>query len=63
MEKEIAAKTLDTMAEAGGLDKNIVELANDNFSLINDVRIQEQEKALNEYMAFYQQGCREVTKS
>jgi HD-GYP domain-containing protein (c-di-GMP phosphodiesterase class II) len=63
MEKEITAKTLDAMAEAGGLDRNIVELANDNFSLINDVRIQKQEKALNEYMAFYQQGYREVTKS
>jgi HD-GYP domain-containing protein (c-di-GMP phosphodiesterase class II) len=52
MKKEATVELLITMAKTGGLDKNIVELVTDNFSLINDVRIQAQQKALNNYMVF-----------
>jgi HD-GYP domain-containing protein (c-di-GMP phosphodiesterase class II) len=52
MKREKAVKTLLAMAESGGLDKNIVELANKHFSRINEVRISAQLKAQKEYKAF-----------
>jgi HD-GYP domain-containing protein (c-di-GMP phosphodiesterase class II) len=49
--KQIAEVLLD-MAKNGGIDKNIVELANENFPRINDVRIKAQQDAKNDYLNF-----------
>ena len=53
MNKETTVKTLTSMAENGGLDKDIVELANDNFFRINNARINAQKEAQGEYEAFH----------
>ena len=53
MGMEKASEVLSSMVDNGGIDKNIVDLANKNFFRINDVRIKAQEEAQNEYEAFH----------
>jgi len=53
MEQEKATKILHAMVENGGLDKNIVELVDENFLRINKVRRKAQAAAQKEYDAFY----------
>ena len=52
MEREKATKTLFAMADNGGIDRNIVELASEHFLRINEVRRQAQLEARQEYEAF-----------
>jgi HD-GYP domain-containing protein (c-di-GMP phosphodiesterase class II) len=56
MEMERASEILYAMAESGGVDKNIVDLAHKNFFRINDVRIKAQKNAQREYEAFHNTG-------
>ena len=53
MSRKKATKTLSFMAESGGIDKRIVELASANYSYINNARIQAQRQAHREYEDFY----------
>ncbi|MCL2068062.1 MAG: HD domain-containing protein [Treponema sp.] len=48
-----AAETLVAMSENGGIDRNIVDMAINNFSCINDVRLKSQQEALKEYNNFH----------
>ena len=54
MNHKQALEALFRMAEKGGIDKNIVEMAAKEFPRINAVRIKAQRKAQDEYQAFYQ---------
>jgi len=54
MNSEKAMEVLFGMVKNGGIDKGTVEIVKDNFYLINDVRIQAQHDALQEYKAFYE---------
>ena len=63
MTKEATARTLLAMAEAGGLDRDIVNLTNNNFFRINGVRIKAQKEALKEYGAFYGLAYRDFAES
>ena len=53
MERRKVMKILHSLAENGGMDKNIVSLVSKNFSRINDARIKAQAQALREYKAFH----------
>ena len=59
MGREKATKTLSFMAESGGIDKRIVEMANLNYSYINNARIKAQRQAHREYEAFYNTSVEE----
>ena len=63
MKKEVTAKTLLSMAETGGLDKDIVDMANDNFFRINDIRKKTQNEALMEYEAFHKHTYEDTMES
>jgi len=54
MNQKQALEVLFRMAEKGGIDKNIVEMAGREFFRINAARIKAQQRAQNEYQAFYQ---------
>jgi len=51
-----AVDVLFAMADDGGIDKSIVELANENFFRINSVRIKAQNEARTEYETFHNSG-------
>ena len=53
MSEEMVLDVLADMAESGGIDKNIVELAKKNFSRINEKRIKAQKEARKEYDNFH----------
>ena len=53
MNREKSTKVLNDMANNGGVDKSVIKLVNENFSQINDVRIQAQQESKREYEAFY----------
>jgi len=53
MSREKAENILLSMAEDGGIDKNVVDLANKNFLRINNARVKAQKKARKEYDVFY----------
>ena len=59
MERETVMKTLYSMSERGGIDKNIVELVNINFPRINEARIKAQAEAQQEYEAFHNDAKKE----
>ena len=59
MKKETTAKTLLTMVDTGALDKDIVDLTNDNFFRINDARKNTQNEALKEYETFHKPAHRD----
>jgi HD-GYP domain-containing protein (c-di-GMP phosphodiesterase class II) len=52
MDRENVSEILYALAENGGIDKGIVELANKNSSRSNDVRVKAQQDARGEYDAF-----------
>ena len=52
MSSEETLRTLTNMVKSGAIDGGIVEIVRDNFSRINDVRINAQQDALLEYTAF-----------
>lgn len=53
MNKKDAEDILLYMVENGGIDKDIVDLANENFYRIDKARVKAQKKAMSEYNAFY----------
>jgi HD-GYP domain-containing protein (c-di-GMP phosphodiesterase class II) len=53
MDREQASEVLFSLAENGGVDKGIAELAYKNFFRINDARIKAQQEARNEYNVFH----------
>ena len=53
MDRAQSERTLRSKVESGGIDRDLVELAYDNFSHINDVRINTQHNARKEYDAFH----------
>ena len=53
MDKVLSERTLRSKAESGGIDRELVDLAYDNYSYINDVRINSQYKAQKEYDSFH----------
>jgi len=53
MNNEIIPAALFSMAEDGKLDKDIVQLASENFFRINATRSKAQKQAYNEYAALY----------
>jgi len=57
MNKGRAVKVLCSMAENGGIDKNITKLAGAYFSFINEARIKAQKRAQREYEVFYNTGA------
>jgi HD-GYP domain-containing protein (c-di-GMP phosphodiesterase class II) len=59
MNREKVAKILLSMVENGGFDQAIVDLANNNFSRINSVRIKAQQEARQEYEAFHDRSLLE----
>jgi len=50
---EKAIVILSEMAENGGIDQEIVEAVKENFSQINEVRVEAQQAALKDYNDFY----------
>ena len=54
MDREKAVEIMSGMAETGGIDKHITELANKNFIRINFVRANAQREAKNEYINFHE---------
>jgi len=52
MKNDEALGTLANMVEEGAIDGGVVEIVNNNFSRINDVRIKAQQDALQEYASF-----------
>jgi len=53
MDREEAEETLQGMVKNGGIDRNIVEIVNNNFSHINEVRKNAQQRAKDRYNAFH----------
>jgi HD-GYP domain-containing protein (c-di-GMP phosphodiesterase class II) len=53
MDSKKALEILNALVKNGGIDKGIVEVVEDNFYQINEVRIEAQEAALHEYKAFH----------
>ena len=53
MDREDAADIMFCLADDGGIDKGIVELAHKNFFSINNVRIRAQQEARKEYDIFH----------
>jgi len=56
MREEKVIGILSSMTESGGIDKDIVKLAKENFYRINDVRIKAQQEAREEYEDFHGAG-------
>ena len=63
MEREKVMSALYSMAANGGIDKNIVELVNQNFPRINQARIKAQAEAQREYEAFHDDAKKDETSS
>ena len=53
MSEDKAREVLLSMAESGGVDKNIAMMANENFGILNEARLLAQHVAKNEYEEFY----------